>query len=102
MGRAPRTWWCRWLEGLQLFSSGPQLLTSFKESRKEESGGLASTLILPEATLQEGRADTACGNVASPRSVFTFVRLWFSNPLWSLVVCSGHVPWQPHIYQAAL
>lgn len=57
MGRAPRTWWCRWLEGLQLFLSGPQLLTSFKESRKEEGGGLASTLILPEATLQEGRAD---------------------------------------------
>lgn len=69
---------------------------------KKEGGGLASTLILPEATLQERRAAISFSSLASPRSVFSFVRLWFSNPLWSLVICSGHVPWQPHIYQAAL
>ena len=90
------------MEGLQHFPSGPQLLTSFKESRNEEGGGLASTLVLPEATLQEGRADISFGSVASPRSVFSFVRPWFSNPLWFLVIGSGHVPWQPHMYQAAL
>ncbi|KAJ1059228.1 hypothetical protein K5549_008029 [Capra hircus] len=59
------------MEGLQLFSSGLQLLTSSKESRKEEGGGLASTLILPEATLQERRAAISFSSVASPRSFLT-------------------------------
>lgn len=48
-GRAPRTWWWRWMEDLPLFPSGQQLLTPFmgQGKRKVEAWPLTPSSLRP-------------------------------------------------------